>query len=379
MSFIRDNVCNIGKYLPAFVQSDQELAGLLQTESAEHNTQRLQLKDILDQFFVKTATWSLDEYEKILDIVPDAGDTYERRRNRILVKLSGRQTSTVDFMSRLISRYIDGAGGHIEEHNKKNTFSVVIEGLIEDKKGMDEAIETFKPAHLRYDYLFHIIDLSDDPIKKMLAAGDDTGLDIRKTMYDVVPYGISKHLLYGRDWQYADAYTYKDLVYGRLRAYGDIIKAGTVQYEQHTGWQFVPAGAAQYDGTWQYDGSYIYNGEKPYTIQYNDFMDELSIIILSMQKPGGDTELQDNIEADLTYGEDVPYGSRRIGANPLPIDCDGMLTIIRGHRYGSGRRYNYGAKFAYSGRVTYAHMQYEGGETYGPRRQYAKLYRRISC
>ena len=72
MSFIRNNPVNIGKYLPVFIQDDKELAGVLQTESAEHNAQRLQLQNILDQFFVDSATWGLSEYEQILDIVPAA-------------------------------------------------------------------------------------------------------------------------------------------------------------------------------------------------------------------------------------------------------------------------------------------------------------------
>ena len=59
--------------------------------------------------------------------------------------------------------------------------------------------------------------------------------------------------------------------------------------------------------------------------------------------------------------------------NNLPVDNGGELTILKGHTYGDGRRYDYGVSTVYGDGMTYATMQFEGGETYAPRRYSAVL------
>ena len=165
MSFIRDNVCDIRKYLPAFIQSDKEIVGLLQTESAEHNTQRLQLKDILDQFFVKTATWSLPHYEQIYDVTPNPGDTYEQRRNRILLKIQSNQTSTIEYLVSLAKRYMSADSEvSLVEDNEHYKFRIVNKsGSILYSDDLLNALDTYKPAHLQYGItLERDIELTDD-------------------------------------------------------------------------------------------------------------------------------------------------------------------------------------------------------------------------
>ena len=165
MSFIRNNPVNIGKYLPNFIQDDKELGAVLKTESAEHNAQRLQLQDILDQFFVDSATWGLSEYEQILDITPAAGANTEQRRNEILLKLQGKQTSTLNFMTRLIKHYCSGdAVITITEDNPHNMFHVINSGgSILYSSDMMAAIDTYKPAHLAYEItLQRVLELRDD-------------------------------------------------------------------------------------------------------------------------------------------------------------------------------------------------------------------------
>jgi len=194
--FLRTHPIDISRYLPKFLAKDKTFADLLNTFSWEHEKQRLFLQELGKQFFVPTATWGIRDWERIVDVTPDAGDTYEQRRNRVLLKLNGRQTSTLDFMGRLISRYIDGDGGHIQEHNEKNTFTIILEGNIKDKKGLDEALDTYKPAHLGYDYRFYTTDrdLHDEPIGDgdgLLTKGGTLDISVRSWFRDDVPYGRS--------------------------------------------------------------------------------------------------------------------------------------------------------------------------------------------
>ncbi|MCI6172087.1 MAG: YmfQ family protein, partial [Selenomonas bovis] len=105
MGWLRDEKVDISRYLPEFVRGDPVLGQTLAIESKEHERQRMEIRDLLAQAFIDTATWGLADWERILDLKPDAGDNYEARRNRILLKLQGRQTSTVAFITNLIKRY----------------------------------------------------------------------------------------------------------------------------------------------------------------------------------------------------------------------------------------------------------------------------------
>lgn len=366
MPWLRNDPVNIGNYLPNFLQSEDDFKNLLTVESSEHERQRIRIADLLNQMYIWTADWSLARWENILQLTPRIGATVEERRHAILLKLCGRQTSTLSFMGWLIDRYTDASGSYIEEHNNDYSFTINILGSITDKAGLKEAIETYKPAHLGYGFLYHVTDkdLHDEP----KISGEDFLAGISSWFLDVVPYGRARnHLHYDGKWQYASALTYADFIYGGDRACGDIIKPGTIQYEPYTGWQFVFDGLAQYDGTWKYDGSYIYNGERPWVILYNDFMDELSVLVITMSRPDGSTELQDDIAARLTYGERVPYGARRIGVNLLPIDCGGYLKVTRAHPYGDTWQYGDAGRPKYNGNVRYGESwQYsKGGVHYG--------------
>lgn len=154
MGWLRDEKVDISKYLPEFVRGDPVLGQTLAIESKEHERQRMEIRDLLAQAFIETATWGLSDWERILDLKPDAGDSYEQRRNRILLYLQGRQISTVDFLERLSSRYVFGGSTHIVERNEQNIFNVCIDGdlskLRVDRKGLHEGLDIYKPAHLAY-------------------------------------------------------------------------------------------------------------------------------------------------------------------------------------------------------------------------------------
>lgn len=154
MGWLRDEKVDISKYLPEFVRGDPVLGQTLAIESKEHERQRLEIRDLLAQAFVDTATWGLYDWERILGLKPDAGDSYDQRRNRILLYLQGRQISTVDFLGKLASRYLRNGSAEIVERNEQNAFFVRVNGDLDkvqvDRKGMHEGLDLYKPAHLAY-------------------------------------------------------------------------------------------------------------------------------------------------------------------------------------------------------------------------------------
>lgn len=155
MYFLRNLPADISRYLPQFLQTDEHFKGLLTACSTEHEKYRLLLDELSNQLYVQTATWGLADWERILALQPNATDDYAQRRNRILLYLQGRQISTVDFLERLVKRYLSSDGSdHIVEHNDQSTFHVFIDsGKVLYLKDLHEGLDTYKPAHLAYDII----------------------------------------------------------------------------------------------------------------------------------------------------------------------------------------------------------------------------------
>lgn len=154
--FLREEPVHLPRYLPKFLMRDAELRGALENCSTEHELLRLMQQDVVRQFFVKTATWGLSAWERVLALTSPGTVGFDERRRSILLKIQSRQTSTVAFMVRLASYFFsDGAKVEIEERNEQNAFRVICDEISSDYPGLIEAIEEYKPAHLAFalDYL----------------------------------------------------------------------------------------------------------------------------------------------------------------------------------------------------------------------------------
>ena len=151
MNFIREEDIKLAEYLPKFISQDKEINTLLSVESKEHNRQRELLIDILKQFFVHSATWGLDLWEKVFAIYSKPNESYELRRAKIYAKLQSKQISTVDFLTQLASKFFpSNADVKIQEVNSKNLFYLIANytALDNDYFALRDAIEIYKPAHL---------------------------------------------------------------------------------------------------------------------------------------------------------------------------------------------------------------------------------------
>lgn len=149
--FIREEDINLAEYLPVFISQDKEIQTLLSVESKEHDRQRKLLIEILKQFFVHSATWGLDAWEKVFAIYSKPNESYELRRAKIYAKLRSKQISTVQFLKQLASKFFpEQAKVEIKERNPKNLFYLIANytALDNDYFALRDAIETYKPAHL---------------------------------------------------------------------------------------------------------------------------------------------------------------------------------------------------------------------------------------
>lgn len=154
VDFIRDTNVDLRNYLPPYLFNDPEFTAKLAAESAEHDNMRKTLIDICNQLFVSTATWGLDRWEKFLDIPTDYTQTYESRRQKILRKLQGSQTVTLEFITNLVNLYVADGQAVVIDHPE--TYSIEIlhhGGQVLDYDGLEDAINTYIPAHIGHTLL----------------------------------------------------------------------------------------------------------------------------------------------------------------------------------------------------------------------------------
>ena len=147
---------DIKRYLPRFLSTDAgSLKDVLEVHNLEHEKQRQALLDILKQKFISTATWGIEDWERIVDVRPNPGDDIVQRRNRVLLKWQSNLTSTKEFMRTIASRYVtEDSTIQVIEDNPHYSFRITDDaGKILYFDDLWDAVETYKPAHLGWRFV----------------------------------------------------------------------------------------------------------------------------------------------------------------------------------------------------------------------------------
>ena len=123
--------------------------------SSEINNLYYKVEGTIDQLYVNSATWALNEWEKFADIKKTEG-TIEQRRARVASKLKAKGTTTLEVMKSLCKSYSED----IRVTEIYNEYKILLE-LITTKENdipktynfadMNEAIWEIKPAHLAHE------------------------------------------------------------------------------------------------------------------------------------------------------------------------------------------------------------------------------------
>lgn len=112
--------------------------------------------DVANQFFVNTATWGLEQWEKELGLSAYVGKPAAQRRSRIISKLRGVGTVTVKLIQKVAQSY-DGGLVTVDDHPEDSYFIIKFidtKGIPPNLDDLKEAIEEIKPAHLEVVYEF---------------------------------------------------------------------------------------------------------------------------------------------------------------------------------------------------------------------------------
>ena len=141
--------------LPPFYEDCPKTNTIQDGLSSEINNLYSKVNSTLDQLYVNSATWALNEWEKFADIKKTDG-TIEQRRARVASKLKAKGTTTLEVMKSLCKSYSED----IRVTEIFNEYKILLE-LITTKENdipktynftdMNEAIWEIKPAHLNHE------------------------------------------------------------------------------------------------------------------------------------------------------------------------------------------------------------------------------------
>lgn len=139
--------------VPGYHLACAQSRALIETLADASLAAKAALQDVMDQFFVETATWGLDLWEQQVGIETDRGLSHESRRGAIKQKLvaSGQTTSE---MVRQLAETITGYEARVHI-NQDYSFSLEFLGEKTELADIDveelrSVVEQIKPAHLRF-------------------------------------------------------------------------------------------------------------------------------------------------------------------------------------------------------------------------------------
>ena len=120
------------------------------------------VEDTLNQFFVSSATYGLDNWEKMLGISKNNFD-YVTRRENIKAKMRSRGTTNLSVIKNICEAYSNGI---VEININHSDYSFEISfistvGVPLSFDEMDRVVNEIKPCHLAHSYKFNYNTHSD--------------------------------------------------------------------------------------------------------------------------------------------------------------------------------------------------------------------------
>jgi len=187
--FYKDLKAHVPQYYTELLESDEMLTAD-QRELARVNGA---IDDLQSQWYVDTATWGLDEFERILGIKRQVGvitwegierrattfndiegvlwsDLYKsfaatvpERRELIKAKLVGQGVTTTDRLIEIVRQFSNGTIEIVEDYaNYSVTIRFVDEnGVPSNMQFLRELIRDYLPAHIAVDYYVKYLTWSD--------------------------------------------------------------------------------------------------------------------------------------------------------------------------------------------------------------------------
>lgn len=144
------------KYLPYFYKDCEEVSSIIHSENIETEKIKEVMSDLINQFFIDTATWGLELWENEFGLVTDKTKPYNERREALIAKKRGQGTVTKAMIKQVAESF---AGGEVDVIEIPSEYRFIIKfvgivGIPKNMKDFTNVIEEIKPAHLGYVFEF---------------------------------------------------------------------------------------------------------------------------------------------------------------------------------------------------------------------------------
>lgn len=131
-----------------------QTAAILEALEKQSSLSAAQVDDLLDQFFVETATWSLYLWETKYGITVDESKSLEDRRSAVRDKMTAAGNTTAQMVCQLAIA-LTGYEARVVVNSSDYSFSLEFLGEENTLADIDvsqvrKMVEQIKPAHLRF-------------------------------------------------------------------------------------------------------------------------------------------------------------------------------------------------------------------------------------
>jgi hypothetical protein len=141
-------------YLPRYYEASRVMRESLQSRGAEFDELRQALDEALDQFFVDTATWGLDDWEKELELPLAPAQPEAERRDKVRSRLRGYGTATIVLVKQVAEAYDKGRCRVVEDFPVYTLTVRFVDttGIPSNLDDLKAAVRAVVPAHLDLEY-----------------------------------------------------------------------------------------------------------------------------------------------------------------------------------------------------------------------------------
>lgn len=146
-------------YVPRYYETSRLFRSLSQSRGEELDGLSGALDQVLDQFFSRTASWGLEDWEKELGLQPEPGFSDQERRDRVVAKLRGYGTCTIGLVKQVAEAYEKGAVEVIQDHG---LYKIIIKfvdtgGIPPNLDNLRAAVREVVPAHLGLEFAYNYL------------------------------------------------------------------------------------------------------------------------------------------------------------------------------------------------------------------------------
>lgn len=146
---------NLIELYPDHLQN-KTISEILKVEQCQLELEEKAIDNLIREFFIDTATFSLDTWAKFAGIEDNPLLDLDIRRSNIKAALKAKETTTVEVIKNIAESYSNGTCEVIEDYANYK-FTVKFTGTVGVPSRIDEIrkiIDKVKPAHLAYDFEF---------------------------------------------------------------------------------------------------------------------------------------------------------------------------------------------------------------------------------